>query len=355
MQAARLYDGADALVVEEVPLGALQPTECRVGVRACGICASDLHAIEGRLKTAFRPIILGHEAAGVVAEVGSEVTGFSPGEHVCINPIITCGRCDACLRGRPHICKLRSVLGIHRDGAMAQFVSVPEGNLVRLPDDLPFEEAAIIESASTPFHALTNRAPVKPGDAVAIFGVGGIGIHAVQIARIAGASLIVAVDIAEEPLQRALRVGATEVINAGAEDPVRTIRKLSGGGVDVSAECVGHPQTQMWATKVLRPGGVGVIMGVGNEPTVLPPTNILNALEIDIRFVFAYSRPELERVARLVATRQLDARVAVSEVYELGAVNEALHSFREKTRFPVRILVKPPATSSCHEHRVTGL
>lgn len=341
MVAARLADGAEHFMLDEVPIPQIGPFDALVEVMACGICGSDLHIMEGVTPTPYRPITLGHEPAGIVREIGDQVTSVALGDHVFINPILVCGSCDYCRRGRTHICAARRVLGIHREGALAEYVSVPAENLVQIPRDLAFEEAAIIESASTPFHALTARAPVSGGDAVAVIGVGGLGVHGVQIARILGASLIIAVDVADVPLERAKRLGATYAVNSREEDPVAAVRRLSGGGVDVALECVGVADTCRWALEMLRPGGIAALAGIGPDPVAAPPTTITARAEIEMRGVYAYAPYEIDRVARLIASGQLDARVAISETFPLERVNEALESFREKRTFPVRVVVTP--------------
>lgn len=341
MIAARLAEGDEQLTLAEVPVPEVGPTDVLVEVRACGICGSDLHIIEGMTPTPYKPITLGHEPAGVVREVGAHVTVVTPGDHVFVNPILACGVCDYCRRGRPHICVERRVLGIHREGALAEFVSVPAENLLKLPPDLPFEEAAIIESASTPFHALTARAPVSAGDVVAVIGVGGLGVHGVQVARLLGASAVVAVDVAELPLERARALGATHVVNSRDEDPVAAVRRLTGGGVDIALECVGTADTCRWALEMLRPGGTAALAGIGPEPVAAPPTTITARTEIEMRGVYAYAPYEVERVARLIASGQLNARAAISEIVPLERVNEGLDSFREKRTSPVRVIVLP--------------
>lgn len=339
MLAARLHEGADRFALDEVAVPAIGPADCLVRVHACGICGSDLHVLSGITPTPFKPITLGHEPAGVVAAVGDVVEGFAPGARVFVNPLLCCGVCDACRRGRSHICAHRTVLGIQRDGALAEYVAVPAANLVALPDGLPFAEAAIIESASTPYHALTARAPVRPGDAVVVVGVGGIGIHCVQVARIAGASVIVAVDVDEVPLERARRLGATHVVDARGEDVVTAVRAITGGGADIAVECVGRSDTSGWALAALRPGGTALLLGINPEPIPLPPTTVFSRTELDVRGVYGYSQPEVERVAQLIDSGQLDARAAISETFPLEAVNEGLEHFREKTGFPVRVLI----------------
>jgi propanol-preferring alcohol dehydrogenase len=341
MLAARLHEGAECFTVEEVPIPLVGPAEALVRVHACGICGSDLHIIDGLTPTPYKPITLGHEPAGSIAATGSDVTGFGPGDRVFVNPMLQCGECDYCRAGRPHICARRRVLGIHRDGALAEYVVVPAANLLELPIELGFEEAAMIESASTPYHALTARAPVGPGDAVAIVGVGGLGLHAVQIARALGAEVIVAVDAAERPLERALALGATHAVDVRETDPVAAIRSITGDGVDVALECVGRAESSEVAIGSVRPGGIAALAGIGGDSVQLPPTTIFARTEIEVRGVYGYSQDETREVARLMVDGAIDARAAISETYPLDRVNDGLQSFRDKRTSPVRVMIRP--------------
>ena len=341
MLAARLYEGARSFSVDEVPVPEIGPRDVLVQVRACGICGSDLHIMEGITPTPYRPITLGHEPSGVVARVGDEVTNVAPGDPVFVNPIVTCGTCDYCRRGRTHICASRRLIGIHREGALAEYVAVPASNVVKLPPGLAFDEAAIIESASTPFHALTARAPVRAGDTVAVIGVGGLGFHGVQIARLLGAAAVIAVDVAGVPLERALGMGATHAVNAGEVDPVAAIRAISGDGVDVALECVGREDTCRWAVEALRPGGIAALAGICADDLRLPPTAVMARVETEVRGVYGYAPYEIDRVARLISSGALDARAAISQSFPLERINEGLESFREKASFPVRVVITP--------------
>jgi L-iditol 2-dehydrogenase len=332
MLAARLHDGEHDLVVEEVAPPKPGPGESLVSVRACGICASDLHALAGDIPVAAKPLTLGHEFSGVVDDTG---------ERVFVNPLVACGRCEPCAAGLPQICVNRDVIGLQRDGAFAAQVAVPTRNLISLPTEVSFEEAAIVEPASTAFHALTTRARVRAGDRVAVFGGGGIGTFGVQVARLCGATSIVLVDVSEAALARGTANGATDVVNPKAGDPVRAVRSLTGGGVDVALECVGAPQTCEQAVRSLRRGGVAAFAGIGGKPIALPPPAVLAALEVEIRAAFGYSPDDIFRVLRLIAARRLDARMAISEVAPLRDAPQAVDRFRRKIGDPVRILLSP--------------
>jgi threonine dehydrogenase-like Zn-dependent dehydrogenase len=340
--AARLHEGDSRLRLEDVAIPTPAPGECLVEVAACGLCGSDLHILDG-VTTTSRPLTLGHEAAGTVREVGEDVHGIRAGDRVFIDPIVVCGHCASCRSGRPSICPRRQIVGLNRDGALAEFVAVPFTNLIPIPSELTLEHAAMVESASTPFHALATCAPRFAGDAVAVIGVGGLGFHAVEIANLLGAAVVIAVDIAEVALSRALGHGASHAFDARDPDVGRKVRAVSGGGVAVAVECVGQPSAQRTTFDCLRRGGVAVFVGVGVEQLAGPLTERFVAQEFEARGAFAYSRDEIERVIRLVAAGRLDVGAAISERYPLGAVNEAVTSFRDRTTNPVRVLVTPHA------------
>jgi threonine dehydrogenase-like Zn-dependent dehydrogenase len=336
--AARLNDGDSGLRLEDVPIPAPGFGECLVEVAACGLCGSDLHILDGSV-AASRPLTLGHEAAGTVREVGEGVHGISVGDRVFIDPIIVCGHCAYCRSGRPNICPRRQVLGLDRDGALAEFVALPSTNLIPLPDQLTLEHAAMVESASTPFHALVKQAPPVAGETVAVIGVGGLGFHAVKIANLLGAAAVIAVDLAEAALSRALEHGASHAFDARDPEVGRKVRAATEGGVAVALECVGEPVAQRTTFACLRRGGVAVLLGVGAEQLAAPQTAHFVAQELEVRGAFAYTRDEIERVIRLAAAGRLEVGAAISERYPLAAVGEAVASFRAKTTSPVRVLV----------------
>lgn len=338
MLAARLHDGDSKLRLEDVAIPTVASGECLVEVAACGLCGSDLHILDG-VTAASRPLTLGHEAAGTVREVGEDVHGIQAGDRVFIDPIVVCGHCAFCRGGRPSLCPRRQIVGLNRDGALAEFVAVPFPNLIPIPTELTLEQAAMVESASTPFHALVKLAPRFVGDAVAVIGVGGLGFHAVEIANLLGAATVIAVDVVEATLSRALGHGATHAFAARDPEVGRKVRAASEGGVVVALECVGQSSAQQTTFDCLRRGGVAIFAGVGVEPLAGPLTERFVAQEFEARGAFAYSRDDIERVIRLVAAGRLDVGAAISERYPLAAVDEAVASFRDKTTNPVRVLV----------------
>ncbi len=344
MWAARFHQVGRPLAIEEITTPSPGPGEVLIQVMACGVCGSDIHiAFEGVTPTAFTPITLGHEPAGVVAEAGAGVKDFAPGDRVAVCPLLTCGNCLNCKSGNQQVCLQRRCIGIQAEGALAQFMLAPAANLVPLPDEVSFEEGAVITDAvATPFHAIFATGGLKPGESVAVFGCGGLGIHGVQLARLGGAAQVIAVDVRDHVLERALAVGADEVINASATDPVTAVKDLSKGlGVDLAVELVGAAATIAQSVEVLRPGGRTVVAGLGPEPIqTLPPTLFVRS-EFKLLGSYGFTVSETARLVELTASGRLDLSGSVSRVLPLKGVNEGLEQLHEKIGDPIRIVIQP--------------
>ncbi len=283
-RAAILFEVGQKLEVREVDVQDPDPGEVRIQMVAGGVCHSDLHVMSGHLSAPL-PAILGHEGAGIVADVGAGVTSVRPGDHVIPLWRLSCGECEYCTGGRPALCPAgteirwsgRLLDGTSRfklDGqeikhfagvsSFSNYTVLPEKAVLKIPDDLPLERAALLGCAViTGFGAVVNAAQVRPGRTVAVFGVGGVGINVVQGAVLAGAEKIIAVDLLESRLEHAKRFGATHVVNASAGDPVEQIRDLTGGrGVDYAFEVIGLPITMRQAYDCLAKRGVAMVVGI---------------------------------------------------------------------------------------------
>ena len=247
------------LEVTRVPDPAIGPEEVLVRVEACGICGSDVHGYDGHTGRRIPPLIMGHEAAGVIAEVGPDVKQFSPGDRVTVDSTVYCGKCFYCRRGDVNLCDNRNVLGVscneyRRHGAFAEFVAVPQHIVYRLPDDLSFEQAAMIEAVSIAFHAV-NRTPLKLGDTVVVVGAGMIGQLVIQTLREAGCGKLIAIDLDDRKLQMAQQLGADEGINANAPDlRGQVLERTHGRGSDLAFEVVGASAPFNTAVASVRKG-----------------------------------------------------------------------------------------------------
>lgn len=342
MRAARLHEIGKPLRIDNVPKPKIGKNDALVKIKACGICGSDIHiAIEGTSKTGFLPITLGHEPSGVIAELGEKVTGWKVGDRVTLNPFVACGECYNCKKGKATICVSKKVIGLHIDGAMTEYLNVPAECLLRLPDEIDFiKGAVIIDAVATPFHAINSRANLKLGETVAIVGCGGLGVHAVQIAKLAGASKIIAVDKVDEILSRAVRLGADYAVNAGKEDPVQAIKSITNGeGVDVSIECVGLAKTIDQAVRCLKLGGRAAVVGLSMEPITLPPPGIYVRSEFTLMGSRGAEIEEKLKVIDLVASGKLDLKETISDVIPLEKVNEGLDRLLRQEGYPVRIVL----------------
>ena len=287
MRAAILESVPGNLVIDEVQLMDIGPDEVLVRTAACGLCHSDLHVMEGTM-TMPVPIVLGHEASGIVEAVGSNVTEFAPGDHVvgCLN--VHCEECYQCLRGRRFLCERRRVLTYRADGTSRvrrgeQSITQMSGlggfceqmlahrnGLVKVPHELPLDLAALLGCAViTGVGSAINGSRVRPGNTVAVIGCGGIGLNIIQGAWLAGAERIIAVDLNPEKLALARTFGATDTVNGHDGDPVATVLELTGGGVDAAFEAIGLATTVGQAFQMIRPGCVAYVVGVPAAGVVL--------------------------------------------------------------------------------------
>jgi propanol-preferring alcohol dehydrogenase len=346
MRAARFYAAKEPLRVEEVTVGPPRAGEVAVAVEACGICGTDVHvAIEGTIPLPSTPIVLGHEAAGVVAAVGDGVAGWKVGDRVTIFPNIACGGCAACRQGREVLCQQAKVLGINRDGAFAESITLPASCLLPLPAEVPFPVGAILADAvSTAYRAIAHRGRLQPGERIAVFGCGGLGVHGVKIAKLLGASEIIAVDVSPGALRRAEEAGATRMVDGSGGDAAKQIRAITGGeGVDVAAEFVGIKTSVTDAIRSLRRGGRAVIAGVGGDRVELPPLRSFVGSELALLASMGFDREEVETVIRLVASGALDLASSVTDVIPLEGINDGLRRVFSKEGAPIRIVVRPRA------------
>jgi 2-desacetyl-2-hydroxyethyl bacteriochlorophyllide A dehydrogenase len=343
MKAARFYKVGKPLKIDLIPVPEGGPGDVLVDIKACGICGSDIHIVyEGVTPTAYSPITLGHEPSGVIAALGSEVDGWKVGDRVTVNPFLTCGKCINCLSGNSQICISRKVIGIHTEGGLAEFLKIPAKNLVRLPENIPFNQGGIaVDAVATPFHAITNRGGLRVGEKVAVFGCGGLGIHGVQIAKVCGASLVIAVDTIDSALERAKKVGADEVINPRKESPVQKIKDLTGGiGVDLALEFIGLRETITQAVRCARVGGRVVIVGLGPNEVILPPPTQIVRTELSLLGSYGSTTSEIQNVIDLVASGKLNLSESITERFSLEGVNKGLDHLHKKIGNPIRIVIE---------------
>lgn len=344
MKAARLHAPGKPLTIESVAVPEPKADEVLVEVEACGLCGTDIHlAVDGDIPVERTPITLGHEAAGVVAATGDGVSGHAPGDRVALFPSATCGRCRFCMTGRDSLCERSKVYGMSRDGSLAQFVVAPSWSLIPVPAGVSFEVAAIVtDGVSTPFHALRSRGAMKAGETVAVIGCGGLGTHAVMLARMMGARFIVAIDTQAEARNRALELGADMAIDPSAEPNVKkALHKRLGRGADLSLEFVGRVETVAIATAVLDTGGRAVVVGVGMVRPVLPPLVSFVGREHSIIGSFGMDKRDIVDLFALISGGRLDLSRSISGRYPLAGINDALTRLASRDTGVVRLVVNP--------------
>ena len=263
------------LELTDLPRPELGPNDVLVRVRACGICGSDVHGLDGSTGRRIPPLVMGHEAAGVIAETGGNVKDWKAGDRVTFDSTVSCGYCHFCRRGEINLCDNRQVLGVscgdyRRNGAFAEFVSVPQNILYRLPDALPFEHAAMIEAVSIAVHAV-NLTPKSLGDTAVVIGSGMIGQLTVQAAKVAGFGRVFAVDIDDAKLEKARELGADETFNSRNCDAAAEIAARTGGrGADAALEAVGATDPIKTAIASVRKGGSVTLIGNISPKIELP-------------------------------------------------------------------------------------
>jgi L-iditol 2-dehydrogenase len=263
------------LELVDFPKPAIAPDELLVRVKACGICGSDVHGLDGSTGRRIPPLVMGHEAAGIVEEIGSAVKNLRPGDRVTFDSTISCGACFYCRRGQINLCDNRQVLGVscgdyRRHGAFAEFVAVPERISYRLPDTLSFERAALIEAVGVAVHGV-GLAPVRLGDTGVVVGTGMIGLLVVQALKLAGCGRVIAIDIDDAKLRTAAGLGADELVNSKAVDAPARVRELTDGrGADIAMEVVGATQPLQTALNCVRKGGTIVLVGNISPNVELP-------------------------------------------------------------------------------------
>jgi len=350
MRASVLFEQRTPLKVEDVELEGPRAGEVRVRMVASGVCHSCLHAADGSWKNVPMPIVLGDEGAGVVDGVGPGVQTLKTGDHVILSWAPTCGRCHYCVIGRPNLCEQRrpgqgvlldgttrmSVGGrpVYQYGHVATYASVTvvaESSAIAIDKDMPLDRAALIGcSVMTGVGAVINTAAVPPGASMAVFGVGGVGLNAVQGGAMVAAQPLIAVDVLGAKLEQARALGATHGIDASKEDPVAEIRRITKRGADFTFVAVGDTRAVGQAADALAPGGTCVVIGVPATGATVPlDVRPLVTGERVIRgssYGSARTREDLPRLVELYRAGRLKIDELISKRYGLEEANEAFRA-----------------------------
>ncbi|GGP62425.1 zinc-binding dehydrogenase [Streptomyces melanogenes] len=344
MRAARFHPASGKLGVEEVPVPRPGPGEALVKVAACGICHSDLSLLNGVFHTDLPSITPGHEAAGTIDELGSPVPGWQRGDRVVVHAGRACGACPACVSGSAiDDCEHVQIMAFDYDGAWAEYVLVPVGALVRVPDSIPLERAAILADAvSTPYAAVIDTAAVRPAESVGVWGLGGIGTHALQAARLAGAAPVIGLDPLPAARERALELGADHTLDPTAEDVLDRITELTGGrGLKVAIDAVGRAGTIAQANRALGHRGRLVLVGMSMDRVELGPLAAFTRDRHSVTGHLGYRKEHIEQLVDLVAAGRLDISRSISAELPLPEIAEGVRRLEHKEGNPIRIVIRP--------------
>lgn len=315
-----------------------------IRIKACGICGSDVHGFTGKTGRRLPPLIMGHEAAGIVEQMGKNVAGLEKGDRVCFDSTVYCNTCEACLAGQFNHCRERQVLGVSvpafkRHGTFAEYVSVPSWIVFKIPDDLSFVNAALMEPASIGTHA-SNKAPINSGDTVMVIGAGTIGLFILQGCRLRGAANVIVADINNFRLDLAKRLGADTVVNPLEQDLKECVAEQTDGkGADVTLEAVGYAKTFDTAVSLTKLGGY--VVAVGNlEKTAEFDLQQLIARELTIKGSYA-SAGEFSQCIDLVASGKINVEPLISEVLPLQAGPGAFERLLKAEEDLLKIVLEP--------------
>lgn len=309
---ALVYTAPRRVELQELPRPVAKANEVLVKVRAAGICGSDLHGFLGKSKKRIPPLVLGHEFSGEIVETGAGVSRFHVGDRVAVYPLITCGQCVYCKTDRHHICPDRKVYGLHFHGALAEYASVPENCLFRMPAEMSFADGALVEPLANAIHVVDKCSPIK-GRTGVIFGAGSIGLLIFWYARYAGAQRQALVDLNPKRLAILKQMGADLVINAATHPPAKVVREWTQNhGADFSVDAVGNRACRQNAVAATAAGGASVWIGLEEDLSELSGMDFISR-EIEIKGSYAYTRKDFSLALEILKQKLLPTKQFISE------------------------------------------
>lgn len=343
MRAQRFYAETKTMAVEDVPIPEPGPGEVLVKVAFCGICHSDISLINGTFPPQVPVVTQGHEASGTIAAVGAGVTGWSEGDRVVVAAGRPCMTCANCRRADFANCSQIQLMAFAYDGAWAEYTVAQAAGLTRVPDNVPLEQAAILADAvSTPYGAVVRTGKVAIGEAVGVWGLGGVGTHIVQLARLVGAAPIVAVDVKPDVLERALELGADYAFDSRDDDLASKIADATGGhGLDVAFDAVGLKSTFEQALSRLTVGGRLVGVGMSDQSPTVGPTMNFGLSKKQVLGHLGYQNIDIETLASLVSLGRLDLSRSISGIVPLEDIADGIARLERGEGNPIRLLVRP--------------
>ena len=343
MRAERFYADTKKVALEDVPIPEPGPGEVLVKVAYCGICHSDLSLINGTFPAQAPVVTQGHEASGTIAKLGPDVTDWAEGDRVVVAAGRPCQQCPNCRRGDVVNCLRVQLMAFAYDGAWAEYTVAQAAGLTRVPDNVPLQQAAVLADAvSTPFGAVVRTGKVAIGESVGVWGVGGVGTHVVQLARLVGAVPVIALDINPAVLERALEIGADCAFDSRDDGLRDKIAEVTGGRMlDVAFDVVGLKVTFEQALDSLTSGGRLVGVGMSAEAPTVGPTAMFGLTRKQVLGHLGYQNVDIETLAKLVSLGRLDLSRSISEIVPLEDVQSGIEKLERQDGNPIRILVQP--------------
>jgi threonine dehydrogenase-like Zn-dependent dehydrogenase len=338
MKAAVLKELKSPLVIEDIPMPKHGPRDVLLKVKQCGICVTDVHIADGSRPIGQLPFVMGHEGVGIVEALGNEVSQLRTGDRVLMSPLVSCGMCANCSVGRDNLCEHRWLIGISpgRQGVYAEYAVIPERNLFKLPEEIPYPDGVLITSGlASSFHG-ARRADFKASETACIYGLGTLGKLLVLVLKAFGASLIIGVVRSDKRLKDVENLGVDYVIDSSKQDPVEQIKKLTGGkGVDVGFEAAGHHEAILQAIASTRAGGRTCTLGVPFYHVTMDFQNDLGFFheicekEATIINSWGYLRREFPMMVKMVKKGIIDFTPCRTKVIPIEAVNEGMRLSQE--------------------------
>ncbi len=340
MKAAVLRDYYK-MQIEEVPEPEPAPNEVKIRVAVVGICGSEMHAYKGTHPFRHPPSIQGHEMAGDVVAMGSEVRRFAIGDRVTLDPQRVCGVCDDCRSGHPNSCTKKIMLGVQEwPGAFGRYIVAPEQQIYKLPDHVSYEEGSMVEPLSVGVHAV-RQAGVKPGSSVLILGGGTIGLCALAGARAAGAAQVIITDAFDFNLEVAKKLGATATVNVRRQDVNQVVAEVTGGkGVDAALVAVGVPAVVNQAIAAVKRRGEVVLIGLFHEPISIQDSFAIISAERVLRGSQTYNPEDVQRALDLISTGQVDVKAMITHRLPIDDAQHAFEMVDKRLEDSIKVILK---------------
>jgi propanol-preferring alcohol dehydrogenase len=341
MKAALYYKNHSKLIIDEIPIEEPKDNEVQVKIMACGICGSDLHLLHGFLKPLKNPIIPGHESSGIIEKVGMNVTNYKKGDRVVISAGTSCGKCEFCKNKRENLCEEVGVLGFNRDGSFAQYINIPASNIALLPENIPFEEGAILADAvSTPYHAIKYVGNFQKNENILIIGCGGLGIHAIKIAKAMEAHQIFAFDIDDLSLENAKNSGADYVYNfTNIKDTIKKLQKEVK--FNLILDFTGNFDFIEPLLRLLYSSGKYVMVGLSKKELHLKIPSLIVFRSLSICGSYGSDSRALPELIDLYTKGKLNLKDSISGIYPLEKINECMENLEKRKGNPIRLIINP--------------